>query len=593
MATITTRAGKGAPLTNAEVDANFTNLNTDKIEAADTRTLTNKTIAFGSNTLTDVASTNTTQTLTNKTLTSPVITTPTGIVKGDVGLGNVDNTSDATKNAATVTLTNKTINLASNTLQATSAQIAAAVTDETGTGALVFAGSPALTGTPTAPTAAAGTNTTQIASTAHVFAERTNTATLTNKTLTSPTINTATISGGTIDNTVIGGTTPAAGTFTTLTATGAVSLGGTDLVESVRVAQTPGSSGSNNYIEMFGSTGSGTPFIAPWGTNTNVGLNFRTRGAGAYAFATSSTLLAVQFRIAPTTSAVNFVQVTGAATGAAGTISSQGSDANIGLNLTTKGTFGGSFRNSAGSIVFSWDHSNTATENYIAVASNISTGAPSVSARGTGTNIDLTLTPKGTGAVRNVTGGGEQLRVSNTASAVNYVQVTGAATGISPVISAQGSDSSIDMRIQPKGSGSLGLMGGDGNTQIQVGTSAASGNTFLRVVRSNGFVDLQATSGVANGDITLTPKGTGVVREGAFPIVSQTDIGTAPNQIPLNQYLGNVAFMSSNQLVINPAASVTPNGIGDMVFELASDTSLIVKVKGSDGTVRSATLTLA
>jgi hypothetical protein len=41
--------------------------------------------------------------------TSPNITTPTGIVKGDVGLGNVDNTSDTTKNAAAVTLTNKTI----------------------------------------------------------------------------------------------------------------------------------------------------------------------------------------------------------------------------------------------------------------------------------------------------------------------------------------------------------------------------------------------------------------------------------------------------------------------------------------------------
>jgi len=53
--------------------------------------------------------TSTTQTLTNKTLTSPVINTPTGIVKSDVGLGNVDNTSDATKNSATATLTNKTI----------------------------------------------------------------------------------------------------------------------------------------------------------------------------------------------------------------------------------------------------------------------------------------------------------------------------------------------------------------------------------------------------------------------------------------------------------------------------------------------------
>jgi len=50
-----------------------------------------------------------TDTLTNKTLTSPVVNTPTGIVKADVGLGNVDNTSNATERAATATLTNKTI----------------------------------------------------------------------------------------------------------------------------------------------------------------------------------------------------------------------------------------------------------------------------------------------------------------------------------------------------------------------------------------------------------------------------------------------------------------------------------------------------
>ena len=55
--------------------------------------------------------------------------------------------------------------------------------------------SPTFTGVPAAPTAAAGTNTTQIATTAHVYAERSNTATLTNKTLTSPTISGGTISG--------------------------------------------------------------------------------------------------------------------------------------------------------------------------------------------------------------------------------------------------------------------------------------------------------------------------------------------------------------------------------------------------------------
>lgn len=53
---------------------------------------------------------------TSPTLTTPAISSPTGLVKGDVGLGNVDNTSDATKWAATATLTNKTISGANNTL---------------------------------------------------------------------------------------------------------------------------------------------------------------------------------------------------------------------------------------------------------------------------------------------------------------------------------------------------------------------------------------------------------------------------------------------------------------------------------------------
>ena len=56
----------------------------------------------------------------------------------------------------TDTLTNKTINLTSNTFVATSAQMAAAVTDETGSGSLVFATSPTLVtpllGTPTSAT---------------------------------------------------------------------------------------------------------------------------------------------------------------------------------------------------------------------------------------------------------------------------------------------------------------------------------------------------------------------------------------------------------------------------------------------------------
>ncbi|WP_164633789.1 hypothetical protein [Rhodopseudomonas sp. BR0G17] len=70
------------------------------------------------------------KTVTGGSFTGPAISSPTGIVKGDVGLGNVDNTSDATKNAAVATLTNKTINASANTISnLTAAMFAANVVD--------------------------------------------------------------------------------------------------------------------------------------------------------------------------------------------------------------------------------------------------------------------------------------------------------------------------------------------------------------------------------------------------------------------------------------------------------------------------------
>ena len=61
----------------------------------------------------------------------------------------------------------------SNITPQTSAQIASIITDPTGTGQVVLNTSPSLGGIPTTPTAAVGTNTTQIASTAFVIANGT------------------------------------------------------------------------------------------------------------------------------------------------------------------------------------------------------------------------------------------------------------------------------------------------------------------------------------------------------------------------------------------------------------------------------------
>lgn len=69
--------------------------------------------------------------------------------------------------------------------------------------------------------------------------------------------------------------------------------------------------------------------------------------------------------------------------------------------------------------------------------------------------------------------------------------------------------------------------------------------------------------------------------------------GTAPEQIPTNADLGRMAFMEPEALVLKPQVSATPNNPGDMVFQLTSNTALAVKVMGSDGVIRSVTLTLA
>jgi hypothetical protein len=83
--------------------------------------------------------------------------------------------------------------------------------------------SPTFTGTPAAPTATAGSNTTQIANTAYVRTEI-NSATGALGTMSTQNKGAVDIEGGTIDATVIGGGTAAAGTFTTATAT-TVALG--------------------------------------------------------------------------------------------------------------------------------------------------------------------------------------------------------------------------------------------------------------------------------------------------------------------------------------------------------------------------------
>jgi hypothetical protein len=123
---------------------------------ATTDTLTNKTISGSSNTISNIGNTS----LTNSSITiaddssstSSVSLGQTLKIAGGTGLtssvsGNtitLDIDSSVVTESSTDTLTNKSISLTTNTLTGTSAELATAISDETGTGSLVFANTPTL-----------------------------------------------------------------------------------------------------------------------------------------------------------------------------------------------------------------------------------------------------------------------------------------------------------------------------------------------------------------------------------------------------------------------------------------------------------------
>lgn len=100
--------------------------------------------------------------------------------------------------------------------------------------------------------------------------------------------------------------------------------------------------------------------------------------------------------------------------------------------------------------------------NELTITSAATGAAPSLAATGDDTNINLALSAKGSGGVQLVndesildSNGLELVSFSATASAVNELTVTNAATGNSPTLSATGDDTNIDLTLVSKGTGRI------------------------------------------------------------------------------------------------------------------------------------------
>jgi hypothetical protein len=243
--------------------------------------------------------------------------------------------------------------------------------------------------------------------------------------------------------------------------------------ESLRVTTSTTSGTSANFIQVAGGATGNGPRLTSTGSDTDVFMGLVTKGAGAFQFLTNSGN--EQMRVSHTASAVNYVQVTGAATAGRPTISSQGSDTNIDLNLTPKGTGKVNATNTTSSIVQSSGSSgygsflaSSSTGNsafYFGYINNAEVGRISMT---TSSNMSFGTSSSAL----------EQLRVANTASAVNFVQVTGSATGSNPTISSQGTDTNIDLALTPKGTG-----------LIRFGTYVAG------ALLATGYINIKAADG--------------------------------------------------------------------------------------------------
>ena len=273
---------------------------------------------------------------------------------------------------------------------------------------------------------------------------------------------------------------------------------------------------SVDFIQAASTSFSRPSLVArPVSGSGTINFALSSFGVGSIQFNTNN-LSQEQMRVSHTASAVNYVQVTGGSTGNDPTLSVQGSDTNINFAFVSKGSSIYTFASQGGSNRQFRIDGTSASVNYLNVSGSGTGSAPVLSALGSDTNIAQVFQSKGTGSLQFQTNAGaqEQLRISHTASAVNYVQVTGAATGSRPTISAQGSDANAGLNIVTKGSSGIFLGANLGNSYLATFAHSTSAVNYLQITNSATTVapTLTAQGSDTNIPLVLQPKGTGALQ---------------------------------------------------------------------------------
>ena len=135
--------------------------------------------------------------------------------------------------------------------------------------------------------------------------------------------------------------------------------------------------------------------------------------------------------------------------------------------------------------------------------------------------------------------GNEQLIFQTTTSAVNQFDITNAATGNAPSISATGGDSNVDVAIIPKGTGETKIGTGSANATL---TSSGAHDLVLDTNSGTNSGNITITD-AANGNITLTPNGSGKV---VVDVLTFPNADGSANQILTTNGSGVLSFVDNS-----------------------------------------------
>ena len=399
-------------------------------------------------------------------------------------------------------------------------------------------------------------------------------------TLASAVLTTADINGGTIDGTAIGGTTRAAGNFTQLTSNGNTTLGDASadsLVVNATIQSNLvftdntydiGASGAtrprNLYVANNADIGSQVSTTNIIGSNLSISNIKANDGFASATIANSTGIMTIASAVL-TTADINggtMDNVTiGAGTPAAGNFTTvDATNLEVAAIKAQDGTAAATIANSTGIITVS---TQLQVDNL-----NLSTNTLS----STNTNGNILLTPNGTGRTTvtnlsatsprfttgiNDSNGNELFLLTATASAVNEVTLANAATGNAPKFTASGGDTNIDLVLAAKGTGQVKETWSSANwalaSQYDIGTAPNE----IPLNQYLGTMAYQDASYVSVIEIDAGTVNATTILEQGEPVVTNADVGTLPNQIPLNQYLGTLAYQDTISTLLGAGGGIT------------------------------------